>query len=642
MFSNVMSKNELRQVGKRVLLVAVLLLALVIVGVIVSSVSAQRTDKNFALAADFPRGALVYAQFKDLPGLLSQWNESQLKDRYLNSVNFQQMQSRHLAMKLLARWEEFNAAAGFLLDLAAFGNVADNQAAIAVYDIGRLDLVLIAPISPSTLDACVFFQGKDNFETVELPDGTTYYLRDVEADRGRQKQHLAFASVKGRFVLATNESLLLRAVANINQNQERRQAGKKDRLSDEPDFQALAKTVTPHFVTVWVAQSKLNDDWYFRHYWLMSDVAELKTIRAGMFDLELQQGNWVERREFLLNGKSNPATIAPQLAERFWKILPADAPFIQFRTIADDASTAAQLVSGALFDERTKGNKNRRSVNWENYGNSDFGVSLEDEESYGESRYAYLDSKFDSTIDEAEGEEDADDSALRRTGEQRFVRQLQPALQAAKPVAVAKLVQPKAIEGPLFAEFARASVIALQNPAALDKTSVERAIADLTATRLMVAGSHGKFEWKTRTEQGTSWREMELPMLGRRVGYGLRDGNLVISNNPALLAALLATNRTEARGTVKNSFHDLTVIRFDQRAEAFDQIFARLEAPQVKAYWQQRSGDEISKLSLEFFSGELASLLDVIAPLNEVRVQRVYSGGRLREEVRMNFMATIR
>lgn len=642
MFSSVVSKNELRQVGKRALLVAALLLALIVVGVIVSAVSAQRVDKNFPLAADFPRGALVYAQFNDLPGLLTQWNESPSKERYLNSVNFQQMQSRHLAMKLLTRWEEFNAAAGFPLDLAALGSVANKQAAIAIYDIGKLDLVLIAPMAEAALDACVFFQGKDNFESVELPNGTTYYLHEVEADRGRQKQHLAFAGVKGRFVLATNESLLLRAIANINQGHGRGQAGKKDRLSDEPDFQALAKTVTPHFVTVWVAQSKLNDDWYFRHYWLMSDVAELKTIRAGMFDLELQRADWVERREFLLNGKSNPANLAPQLAERFWKIMPADAPFIQLQAIADDANTVAQLVSSALFDERAKGNKPRRSVNWEHYGDSDFRVSLEEGESYGESRYAYLDSKFDSTIDKAEGEEDADDSALRRTGEQRFVRQLQSALQAATPVAAARLVKPKAIEGPLFAEFARASVIALQNPALFDKASVEHAIANLASARLMIAGSHGKFEWKTRTEQGTSWREMELPMLGRSVGYGVRDGNLIVSNNPALLAALLAANRTEAREVVTSSFHNLTVIRFNQRAEAFDKIFARLETSQAKVYWQQRSGDESGQQSLAFFSGELAGLFDVIAPLNEIRIHRVYSEGRLREEVRMNFMATVR
>ena len=201
MFPTVISKEDFRQIAKRLLLTAVLLLVLIVIGLIVNAVSAQREDRNFAQAADFPRGALVYAQFKDLPALLKQWNESQVKDRFLGSVNQQQFWTRHLANKLFARWEEFNTAAGFPIDLSAFGSVADNRAAIAVYDIGKLDLVLIAPMSEATLEACRFFQGKDNFEAIELPDGTTYYLHDVEADRGRQKQHIAFASVKGRFVL---------------------------------------------------------------------------------------------------------------------------------------------------------------------------------------------------------------------------------------------------------------------------------------------------------------------------------------------------------------------------------------------------------------------------------------------------------
>jgi hypothetical protein len=324
------------------------------------------------------------------------------------------------------------------------------------------------------------------------------------------------------------------------------------------------------------------------------------------------------------------------------KILPADTPFIQFRAIADDATATAQLVSGTLFDEQARARGNRRSVNWQYYGDSDFQVSSEDYESYGESRYAYLDHKFDSTIDETEDQEDADDSALRQTGERRFGRKLQFALQAAKPVTAVRLVQPRAIEGTLFAEFARASVIALQNPASLDKASLESAIAELTESRLMIAGGHGGFEWKTRTEQGANWREMELPVLGRSVVYGIRDGNLIVSNNTVLMAALMATNRNEARGALKNSFHDLTVIRLDQRAEAFDEIFARLEAPQVKAYWQQRSAHESGQPSLEFFSGELSGLFDVVEPLNEIRIQRVYSGRRLREEVSMNFMTTIR
>lgn len=634
MFSTVISKDDLWQVGKRALLTAGLLAVLIVIGLIVNAVSAQRRDNNFEMAGDFPRGALVYAQFQDLPALLKQWNESPLKDRFLGSVNQQQFWTRHLAIKLFARWEEFNEAAGFPIDLSAFGTVADNRAAIAVYDIGKLDLVLIAPMSEAKLEACRFFQAKDEFEEVQLPDGTTYYLHDVEADRGRQKQHIAFASLHGRFVLATSEKLLLRAIANINGEGKSDRA--KDRLTDEPSFQALAKTVAPHFVTVWVEQAKLNDDWYFKHYWLMSDTSELKNIRAGMFDLEMQQGQWIERREFLLNGNANAsAALSKQTLRQIEQIVPADVPFVQLRAIGGNAGATAALVSGALFDGKVEASQKDHSVNWDRYSDGDFEVPSPESE-FGGSQYSYLSSKFDSTIDETEDQGNADDSELRLTGERKFARTLQAALQPARPLAAAKLARPRAIEGPLFAEFARATVITLQTPSALDRATLDLAIAELAASRLMVAGASGKFEWKSKTENGAAWREMELPVLGRSLGYGVRGNQLVLSNNRELLTALMTRAQAEPRRV--NSavpVHELTVIRLGQRQQAFDQIFARLEAPLIKAYWQQRRSDDRSGPSLEFFSGEIASLLDVASPVDEVRIQRSYVVGRMREEVAM-------
>lgn len=640
MFSNVISKNDLKLFGKRTLLTAALLLALIAIGLIVSAVSGQRAEKNFEQAADFPRGALVYAQFKDLPALLKQWNESQLKERYESSVNFQQMQSRHLAMKLLARWEEFNSAAGFSIDLAAFGSIADNRAAIAVYDIGKLDLVLIAPLSEAKFEACRFLQSKDSFEKIELPDGMVYYLRDVEADRGRQKQHIAFANVKGRFVLATSEALLLRALANINQAWG---AGKKDALADEPAFQELAKTIQPHFATVWVAQSKLNDDWYFKHYWLMSGVADLKNIRAGMFDLEMQQGSWIERREFLLNGKSDSAAVPPQVAGRLQQIVPADVPFVQVRAVNGDSIAVAELVSGALFTGKPQRRAGKRSnQNWEYYSIGDFNVSPE-ENDYDGFRYQYLSHEFDSEINEVGGDGEADDAELRLVGERRFAQTLQTALQSARPLAAAKLSRPRAVEGMLFAEFARASVVSLQNGSALNRAELERSIGELAASRMMVVGASGKFVWKSRTVEGIECREMELPMLGRSVIYGLRGGELIVSNNLELFTELMTGKQSVQREVISTSpVHELTVIRLSQRKAAFDQIFARLEEPMVKAYWRQRNGEDANGPSQEFFSGEIASLLDVAASVAEVRIQRMYSAGRLREEARMIFNTTAR
>src|SRR5215510_389599 len=117
MFSN----TDYRQIVKRSLITAALLAALICIGVAINAVSAGRAASGFELANDFPRGAIVYAQFKDLPAAIKQWDESALKERYLESVNYRKLWSRHLANKLLSRWEELNAAAGFPLGGSAFG-----------------------------------------------------------------------------------------------------------------------------------------------------------------------------------------------------------------------------------------------------------------------------------------------------------------------------------------------------------------------------------------------------------------------------------------------------------------------------------------------------------------------------------------
>ena len=171
----------------------------------------NRSSKHpFELAEDFPRGALVYGQFADFPALIKQWDQSRLKQQYLDSANYKQFQHGHLALKLIERWEEFNNALGFPLDTAALSSTADSRVAIAIYDIGRLDLVFIAPMSEEKIMATEFFKSKEQFEATELPDGTTYYHHEVEADRGRQKQVLVFTALKGRLILATSEPLLLR------------------------------------------------------------------------------------------------------------------------------------------------------------------------------------------------------------------------------------------------------------------------------------------------------------------------------------------------------------------------------------------------------------------------------------------------
>jgi hypothetical protein len=639
MFSN----TDYRQIVKRSLFIAALPAALVCIGVAINVVSAGRASRGFDLASDFPRGAIVYAQFKDLPAAIKQWDESPLKERYLNSVNYQKMWSRHLANKLFSRWEEFNEATGFSLSLSAFGAVADNRAAIAVYDIGRLDLVVIAPLSDAKFAATQFFQNKGNFEESEAPGGAIYYVSDVEADKGRQKQQIGFAQLKGRFVLATSEKLLLRAIANIGANIGGH--AEKDRMTDEPSFQTLSKSTTPHFMTVWVNQTQLNDDWYFKRYWAMRNAEDLKHFRAGIFDLELQDDRWVERREFLLDGRApNPgAALSKQSLEQIERIIPSDAPFAQIRAVGGGQNEAVEIVRDALFDGKIDAAKGKRHRGWSHYYGSDFEVADEEGDSNGGSRYSYLSDDYNLDVDDpdAAGERGAgeiDDAAIRLKGVEKFSSALGSALQAASPSVAAKIAEPHAVEGPLFAEFRRAAIIALDNPPALERAALERAITGLAASRLMIAGAPASFEWNDRSANGAEWREMRLPMLGRAVGYGLRGRHLIMSNDTELLASLMTGVQSKRDMQTPSPVHELTVIRLSERRTAFDQIFAKLDEPRIKAYWKERRGEEVKQIgpnepSMEFFSGEIAGLLDVAAPVRQIRIQRSYAGGRLREEV---------
>ncbi|MFN0088231.1 MAG: hypothetical protein ACKVX9_22765 [Blastocatellia bacterium] len=630
-----LSEIDRQQLIRRSLLTIGLLALLVAAGVLIDIVSARRAADPFELAADAPRGALVYAQFSDLPAMLKAWEASELRDRYQAGASFQQLRTRHLALKLVSRWSEFNEAAGFEIDSGVLGGLADNRAAIAIYDIGRLDLALIAPMSEERYRACRFFQARDDFAPAELPDGTTYYLHDVEADRGRQKQQIGFAWVRGRFVLATGEKLLLRAIANLNGQ------AKKDRMTDDPAFQTLSRAVTPHFATVWVDQARLNDDWYFRHYWLMSRVEELKQIRAGIFDVEMQPGRWIERREFLTTGGraaegARFEMISPNVEQRIHAIVPAEIPFIQLRALGRDPGAAPALAEDALFDDAVEPGKKSPGWRWNRHDGGDFEVSAEDGEFYGSSRYSYLSHRYNQFVDDPDdaGERQPDESAAMRSAMERQSRaMIRASLEPAHPVCGAKIARPRVIDGPLFAEFGRAAILVLRQPAALDRPALEAAIGRMAADRTMLANTSARLAWRDRAENGVAWRELAFPALGRGIGYGLRGQLLLFSNSPELLASLM-THQAGNRETLSPA-HERTLIRLDQRGEAFDRIFAKLDAPRVKAYWKQRKGDQAGPgdPSREFFSGNLSSLLDAAAPVREIRIQRSFAPGRMREEV---------
>src|SRR5262245_33249986 len=147
---------------KKVLSIALILSVLSAAFLVYAKIAARAED--FKQAEDFPRDALIYVQIRDLPALIKLWNDSDLRRKYLESAKFKNFQSNHLALKLAERAGEIDFGLGVFPDLGFASTLSETSAAMAVYDIGRMEFVFVAPMSEEKILASKLFQMQTDFE----------------------------------------------------------------------------------------------------------------------------------------------------------------------------------------------------------------------------------------------------------------------------------------------------------------------------------------------------------------------------------------------------------------------------------------------------------------------------------------------
>jgi hypothetical protein len=517
----------------------IVLSILLVVGVMVwAKVSA---NNKLSLAKDLPNGALVYLQTNDLQQLIKLWNESKLKEKYLESQNFAEFSNSHLGIKLSERFEDFQNSVGFRIDLSTLGGLAEKQAAVALYDVGKLDFVFVAPMNEELFAATMFAQNSTKFEENELEDGTSFYQIEFKVDRERQNQKLIFANIKGRFILAASEKLFFQTVAAING---------KQRLYDELNFRKLSERTTPNLATIWVNQEKLNSDYYFKRYWLMGKVEDLQNIRAGIFDLEFTEAGVIERREFLLKDPQNVDQISAIEAGKLLAHVPEDVPYYRLQKV--DERNLGDAIYITFFDKQAVPEKPRKRSNTWSYSDSD---------DYYRGDYDYLDSDFDEKVNELEDDETVEAKPFRTS-------EISDSVKSANPSAILTATAPKILENPLFAEFRKVAIVSLKNPSGFQANRFENSIIAALKNRVTVADS--KFTWES--EGGL--RKLKIPMLVWEIGYQLKDGKLFVSNSFEFLRSIVS-NQSELVKSNGN-FDDLTVIRLQNQEANFEQIFQKL------------------------------------------------------------------
>jgi hypothetical protein len=310
-------------------------------------------------------------------------------------------------------------------------------------------------------------------------------------------------------------------------------------------------------------------------------------------------------------------------------MMPADAPLVRARALASNPALPATLLRDTLFDATpdemgTAG----ESWSWQSYSSDDF--YADDSEEYD--RYSYLDNRYDSAIDDAYDARVTEPSEPRGNPiaaelEHQFFTSVQAALASARPSTAVLATRPHTTDGPLFVEFRRAAIIHLQSAGNLRRDLLEKAIALAAQGRLTVAGKGSEPGWENHNESDHAWRQLHLPMLGWEICYAIKDGELIVANSAELLKSVLdSSSQKRSLEIPVDATDDLTIVRFDQRKSAFDDIMNWLDNDEA-----QKPPE--SKISDAFFSGNISSLLDVASDLNRIEITRRTSSNGLHEEI---------
>lgn len=244
-------------------------------------------QENARLSRFVPAGPLIYLEAKDFSSLLREWNFSNQKEAWMRSDNYQIFSRSRLFLRLEEASTQFAVAAGLPASMNFLSDVAGEQSAVAVYDIGKLQFLYVTYL-PSARSA--LWQTRSKFETRNAGGIDFYVRRDSESLR-----EFAFAVSGDYLLLATREDLMAGALQLL--------AG-KGAASLETDSwfeQATNAAEQVGDLRLVMNMQSLVPNGYFRTYWVQQNITELNQYSAAVADLFLSGNVYREERVLLRN-----------------------------------------------------------------------------------------------------------------------------------------------------------------------------------------------------------------------------------------------------------------------------------------------------------------------------------------------------
>src|SRR5271157_1222059 len=246
------------------------------------------TSTEPALSRYFPSGALLYLQAKDFSSLLSAWDNSDENRLWLKSNSYEVFSRSRLFLRLKDANTEFSKAAGVPTDANLLRQVAGEQSALAIFDIGKLEFLYITRLPSASSMQSALWQTRSKFETRNAGGATFFLRRDPESER-----EVAFAVTGDYLLLATRENLLAGALQLMA-------SGDARSIEAEPWWsQSVAAAGPEGDLRMVLNLEKIVPSPYFRSYWVQQNITDMKQYSAAISDLTLSGKEYREERVLL-------------------------------------------------------------------------------------------------------------------------------------------------------------------------------------------------------------------------------------------------------------------------------------------------------------------------------------------------------
>jgi hypothetical protein len=539
-------------------------------------------------SALMPKGALLYLEAKDFRSLLNDWNASQEKRAWLAGDNYAAFSRSRLFERLSQAQDEFSTTASVPADSNLLMQVAGDQSALALYDIGNLQFVYITRMDEARAEATPLWQVRDKFEQRQEGQDKFFVREDQQSNRAA-----AFAIHKGWLILGTRTDLV---------------AGVLDRLDGQnahslPDESWYADAVkqaarAPGDLRMILNLEKIVPSPYFRSYWVQRNITEMKQYRAALCDLERGDKEYRESRVLLrVPGSAAQASgdVAPLLA-----LAPADAAFASAQ-----ASPGADAVTGALregvLDPRVQQVAGEATaapaVQFENAG----------------------------TASDLEQRIDVAPVLVNEADPYSELRQL---LRSSDLTGLLQVYRTQSSPNGMFVGIQRGIVV--QSASAWKETAVEDALS-ATLRRGLTASQLGIGWSQVAVERGTAWKmDGSIPLL-----MAVRTNRLYVANSEAVLSAMLGRGNGPEASASEGITYEADFVHDARERQAFANLAGRLDAA---GHGSRSAGNADTDTGTDgqvpaFFSGNVGSLSQMWSRVARERVTEKDQGAFVSQTV---------